>query len=124
LLSDRSFGIVFLTIFEGTAMQIHVHTDHTIHGTEELTTDVQTTITGALSRFTNYLTRVEAHLSDENGHKSGGDDIKCVIEVRPTGRQPIAVTHHAPNVSLAVRGASDKMKSTLATTYDKLTDHR
>jgi hypothetical protein len=107
-----------------TAMQIHVRTDHTIHGTEELTTDVTATVTSVLGRFEPHLTRVEAHLSDENGPKSGTDDIKCVLEVRPAGRQPMAVTHHAGTIAQAVRGASDKMRNALATTYDKITSHR
>lgn len=105
-------------------MQIHVRTDHTIHGTEDLTNDVTATVTSVLGRFEQHLTRVEAHLSDENGQKAGGDDIKCVLEVRPAGRQPMAVTHHAGSVAQAVRGASDKMRNALATTYDKLSSHR
>jgi len=105
-------------------MQIHVRTDHTIQGTDELTSEITETVTTVLGRFEPYLTRIEAHLTDENGPKSGTDDIKCVLEARPAGRQPLAVTHHAASIPQAVRGASDKMKNALSTTYDKLTDHR
>lgn len=105
-------------------MQIHVRTDHTIVGNEELTNEATATIQSGLGRFEQHLTRVEAHLTDENGPKTGGDDIKCVLEARPAGRQPVAVTHHAPSTGLAVRGATDKMKHALSTTFDKLSDHR
>jgi hypothetical protein len=38
-----------------------------------------------------HITRIEVHLSDENGKKEGHNDIQCILEARIEGRDPIAV---------------------------------
>lgn len=86
-------------------MQIQVNTDHNVHGGEGLATFVTTDLETSLSRFDGWLTRVEVHLSEDGGGKP--EDKKCVIEARPGGKQPVAVTHHATTVDDAYsrRGA-------------------
>jgi len=101
-------------------MQIQVNTDHNIEGREALAAHVEATITKSLSHFSQHITRVEVHLSDENADKSGQHDKRCMIEVRLEGRQPTAVTCEAPTVHQAVAGAADKMKSSLHSTLEKL----
>ena len=49
-------------------------------------------LTEELSRFSEHITRLEVHLSDENGIKDGQNDKRCLLEARLEGRQPIAVT--------------------------------
>lgn len=97
-------------------MLIQVNTDSNIEGREELARSVEEKITNALdSRFGDRLTRVEVHLGDENSNKKGGgDDKRCMLEARPAGLQPIAVTHHAESMSLAVDGALAKFKRALS----------
>lgn len=64
-------------------MKIQVNTDRNLDGSAELITQVAATLEGALSRFSNRITRVEVHLSDENGsQKSGSSDKRCVLEAR------------------------------------------
>ena len=47
-----------------------------------------------LGHLTEKLTRVEAHLRDDNSAaKSSGDDKRCVMEARIAGRRPLAVEH-------------------------------
>lgn len=90
-------------------MKIQINTDHNIEGHEALAARVSGAIESALSRFSDHITRVEVHLSDENSDKKGGyDDMRCMIEVRLEGRQPIAVTHQATTIDEAVDGAADK----------------
>lgn len=101
-------------------MLIQVNTDNHIVGREALTTRVQATVEAALSRFDDRISRVEVHLSDENGRKTGPDDKRCVIEVRLEGRQPTAVTHMAATIDDAVSGAADKVVSSLDSTLGKL----
>ena len=60
-------------------MQIQVNTDHNIPGHEALVTKVEETIMKALQRFGKQITRVEVHLSDDNGNKSGANDKRCVM---------------------------------------------
>jgi hypothetical protein len=91
-------------------MQIQVHTDNNITGREDVVRLVQSTVEGAIGRFADRITRVEAHLSDTNGHKSRGDDKRCLLEARLAGLQPIAVSHQAATIELAVTSAADKLQ--------------
>ena len=90
-------------------MQIQVHTDHNIEGRQALATNVSEVVASALGRFSDRITRVDVHLSDDNGDKSRGDDKRCLIEARVEGHQPVAVTHLASTVDQAVDGAADKL---------------
>jgi len=103
-------------------MQIQINTDHNIEGHEALATHVRGVVEGALDHFRDQVTRVEVHLSDEVGHKSGQNDKRCVMEARLQGRQPIAVTHHAGSVHQAVDGAAAKLTRLLETTIVRLRD--
>ena len=103
-------------------MQIQINTDRHIKGHETFTEKIKKEIESALSRISSHITRVEVHLSDENGDKSGQDDKRCVMEARLEGRQPIAVTHQAATVDKAVEGAIEKMFRLLESTLDRLHD--
>lgn len=63
---------------------------------------------------------MEAYLSDVNSHKPGQDDIRCVLEARPSGLRPIAASHQADVVENAVRGAAEKLKRSLDSTLGRL----
>lgn len=101
-------------------MHIQVNTDSNIEGSEELAIQIKGVVESALSRFSDRITRVEVHLSDENGDKSGQNDKRCMMEVRLEGRQPTAVTHHAASLSDAVDGAANKLKRSLESTLERL----
>ena len=101
-------------------MQVQVNTDKHIHGGERLTLWVKTAVEAKLGRFADHITRVEAHLSDENSHKSGGTDKKCVLEARPAGLQPLAVTHLAATLEQAISGAAEKLERLLDSTFGQL----
>jgi len=94
-------------------MQIQVNTDNHIEGREALAAEVEATVAKALSHFSAHVTRVEVHLSDENGAKHGQHDKRCMIEARVEGRRPTAVTCEAATLDQAVAGAADKLKSSL-----------
>lgn len=105
-------------------MQVQVHTDNNIQGREDVVTLVHSSVEGTIGRFRDRITRVEAHLSDTNSHKTKGDDIRCVLEARLAGLQPIAVTHEAPSVELAVTGAADKLERLIESTLGRLKDRQ
>lgn len=105
-------------------MKIQVNTDTHIDGHERLAAHVSATIEHALKRFTDHITRVEVHLSDENGDKSGPQDQRCMLEVRLEGRQPVAVTEHADTQEQAVNGATQKMLRLLDSTLGRLQAQR
>ncbi len=105
-------------------MQIQINTDSNIEGREELGMHVKGVVERALSRFNDRITRVEVHLSDQNGDKSSQDDKRCLMEVRLEGREPTAVTHQAASLDDAVDGAANKMKRSLESTLERLKDAR
>ena len=81
-------------------MQVQVNTDHHIKGHEALVTSVRATLEKP-EPLQRSITRVEVHVSDENGDKQGQNDKRCVMEAR-RGRQPVAVTHQAATVDDAI----------------------
>jgi ribosome-associated translation inhibitor RaiA len=106
-------------------MQVQINTDRNIEGREALADQVRGVVENALSRFSDHITRVEVHLSDENSDKKGGnDEMRCVMEARLEGRQPIAVTHQAATLDQAVDGAADKLTKLIESTLGRLRDHR
>ena len=105
-------------------MQVQVSTDHNIEGHEVFTGQIRGVVESALSRFSDHITRVEVHLSDENSRKSGQDDKRCMLEARLEGRQPIAVTHQAATLDEAVSGAADKMMRLVENTMGRQRDQR
>ncbi len=74
-------------------MKIQVNAHSSVDGTDLLTEMIEATIHAGLDRYGDRLTRVEAHLSeqDRTKGKDQGDD-SCMLEARPTGMKPVAVT--------------------------------
>lgn len=105
-------------------MQIQVNTSNGIENKETLDKWADAEIRQCLSRFSEDVTRVEIHLSDENHDAKGAADKRCAMEARLAKHQPVAVTHHAPNMDEAFRGAADKLKRALDSTLGRLYGHR
>jgi ribosome-associated translation inhibitor RaiA len=103
-------------------MQIQTNTDRNITGSEGLAAQAHAIAEGALARFSDQITRVEIHLSHENGAGGGAEDKRCMMEARLEGRQPIAVTHQAATVEQAMEGAADKLKRSIESTLGRLRD--
>ena len=103
-------------------MQIQINTDHNIEGNERLAAHVKGVVQDALARFQDRITRVEVHLSDQNGDKTGPSDKRCMIEARMEGRKPTAVTHDAATVDQAVEGAAEKLHRSIEHTLERLRD--
>ena len=55
-------------------MQVKVVGDNQVKGTVEVARDVEASVETALRRFGQQITRVEAHLADQNSHKRGDSD--------------------------------------------------
>lgn len=103
-------------------MQIQIHnTDHSLEGREELATHVRAAVELAVGQFRDRITRVEVHLRDQNGDKSGPDDKRCMMEARLEGRQPNAFTHQASTLVDAVEGAADKLRCFVERTLERET---
>ena len=94
-------------------MQIQFNTDNNVIGSEDLIASSTSIISEELSRFSQQITRVEIHFSDEDGNKEGADDKRCMVEARLAGMKPIAVTNQANTNEQALFGAIDKLKTSL-----------
>lgn len=105
-------------------MDVQINTANNVAGREALTQQLEETVRARLSRFSEQLTRVEVHVSDENGDRGGVHDKRCVIEVRPAGREPISVTDQAGSIDQAASGALNKAATALDRTFGKLTDRK
>jgi ribosome-associated translation inhibitor RaiA len=101
-------------------MHIQINTDKNVDGNEQFADQVRRVVLGALDRFQDRITRVEVHLSDKNGQKSGPNDKHCMMEAPIEGRTPTAVSHDAATLDDAVDGAAEKLARVIEHTFDRL----
>jgi len=73
-------------------MKITINTDKHIRLEADRAEQWESEIATSLQRFSEWITRVEVHLTDENSEARGGpDDIRCLMEARPAGQQPVSI---------------------------------
>ena len=73
-----------------------------------------------IGRFSDRLTRVEVHLSDENSPlKRGPHDKRCLLEARPAGMKPLSVDDRSTDIYDAVKGAARKLQRALEKRLEK-----
>jgi ribosomal subunit interface protein len=104
-------------------MIIEVNTDRHIESSERLIDYCKSTLEAEFDRFSEHITRIDVHFSDENGAKGGDDDKRCLIEAKLKGLKPVTASNHASNLDDALSGAIDKMASVLDSTLSKLRGH-
>ncbi len=104
-------------------MIIQLNTDKNLTIHAEYESQINEKINKELSRFTDYISRIEAHFSDENGSKDGLNDKKCVFEARLEGKQPIVTSAFGQTYDLAMNGALEKLKHSLTTFDSKVKAH-
>jgi ribosome-associated translation inhibitor RaiA len=104
-------------------MDIQFNTDKTINGNEKHELHFTSLITEALNRFQSHITRIEVHVSDENGSKTGVNDIRCLLEARIEGRQPISVSAQAGTIESALSSALNKLKASLETIIGRIQNY-
>jgi hypothetical protein len=100
-------------------MLIEVRTDGNIQGSEQLSDHVKAVVQAALDRFGDRIRRVDVHLSDAIGNKTGHDDKCCMIEARRDGREPIVVTHRETTMDQAIQGAVHDLKKSVESAFGK-----
>ncbi len=104
-------------------MQILFNKDKNVTGSEDLIVSSTYKISEELSRYSPQITRLEIHLSDEDGNKDGLNDKRCMVEARLAGMKPIAVTEHAITYEQAIFGAIDKLKTFLESLTGRLKNY-
>ncbi|MDP2359217.1 MAG: HPF/RaiA family ribosome-associated protein [bacterium] len=102
-------------------MRIQINTDSHVEVNDRLARKIRELVRGGLERFGGQVTRVELHLSDEDGDKSAGvESLRCLLEARLAGLQPVSVSHQAPGPEQAVDGAVEKVRRALEKTIGRL----
>lgn len=102
-------------------MRIQINSDRNIEIDEVLEAEISGGLESALGRFSARITLLEVHLSDENSDKKGGhDDMRCLLEARLEGHQPIAVAHRAATLNLAVDGAATRLTKLIKHSQERL----
>jgi ribosome-associated translation inhibitor RaiA len=105
-------------------MIIQINTDKNIKRHQVLAAYVRGIIDSALNRISDHITRIEVHLSDENGKKSGQNVKRCIIEARLEGRRPSAVSHEAATLHQAINGAVKKLTRMLESILGRLNEKK
>lgn len=102
-------------------MLIQINTDNQVEGDDALIERIRSEVKNSLDRFSDRITRVSAHLSDENSsNKFGPEDKRCLMEARLAGLKPISTSHQAATMEEAVNGAAAKLKRALESTLGRL----
>lgn len=103
-------------------MQVQIRTDHNIEGSEALIDRVRGVVEDALNRVSDRISSVDVHLSNQNSdrHQDGNDSMRCMIEARLEGLQPLAVTDQSATLDQAVDGAADKLTHLIDHTLGRL----
>jgi hypothetical protein len=102
-------------------IQLNADKNLTIH--EDYRNKLESILNDELSRYSEHITRLEVHFSDENGSKTGVNDKRCMLEARLAGRKPIAVVDIANTHDLSLMGAVGKLKPSLETIFGRLRSH-
>lgn len=100
-------------------MQIQVNSDKTVTLDASLTRFVKSEVERILATAAAKVTRVEVHLSDVNGRKSGPADKRCVVEARPAGARPLSTSASAKKLDAAIGQALRKMQRALRSFFGR-----
>lgn len=105
-------------------MFIQINTDNQIPADSERDTRIEEQVRQRLARFESRITHFEAHVSDVNGPRGGNADLRCSVEARANGIDPVAAHDNAADVERAVLGATKKVVAVLDRQFGKLTDRK
>ena len=83
---------------------------------------IRNEVRNAVERYQDRITRVEVHLKDVNGPKSGNDK-QCTMEARVAGLDPMAVTADSDDLWTAIVDAAGKLQRKLQSDLEKRRPH-
>lgn len=91
-----------------------------IDSSAHLEDHVKDTLRSEMGRFADRVTRIEVHFADVNGQtKSGRPDKRCLLEARPSGRDPLAIEAVAETFYAAASDAAGKLGRALASRLER-----
>jgi hypothetical protein len=101
-------------------MEIQVHTDRHVRGDEVLIAFVTSEVVTGLGACAGRVMSAHVHLTADSVTRTGSPDLRCMLEARPRGHSPLAVTHCASTKDAAVRGAVADMRSVLERMFQRI----
>jgi ribosome-associated translation inhibitor RaiA len=99
-------------------MVIQFETPHSLNANEAFKAPLIAMLNEKLDRFNREISRLEVHLSDENGKKTGAGDKRCLLEAHIAAMPHVVVTDHSDSFEQAVDGASDKLIASLHSIHE------
>jgi ribosome-associated translation inhibitor RaiA len=102
-------------------MQIFLHTDPNVHGTQLMAKHLHDVVTEAMNRFGERITRVDAFLSNAHSSLKATTelDILCTLEARLVGLDAVIVKVQESNAHQAIDHALKKLLRAVDTQIDK-----
>ena len=92
-------------------MHILLHSDLNTDGSQLMNDHFTGVVNGAMGRYGDRVTRVEAHLSDADGQaRSSAGEIHCTLEARLVGLDAVVVKAQAGNAHEAIDGAVRRLR--------------
>ncbi len=80
---------------------------------------VRRKVSGTCRRFGASMTAVEVHFEHINGPRHGGESVRCVMEARVNGREPVAVSARAEDLYVAIDLASRRLEVAVGRAVDR-----
>ena len=94
-----------------------------VEHSDALETRVRDEVRDALKHHEDQITRIEAHLRDDNSsHKHGADDKRCTLEARVAGRDPVTVEEASDDLYKSIHLCAKKLGRLIDHTFEKLAD--
>ena len=105
-------------------MDIQVRTDYHVDGDQGLIAYVEQQVSTGLEPFSEKITSVQVHLGEESGARKGPHELRCLVEVRLAGHEPVAVRRRGSTKDVVVHGAVADMRHVLERLYGRLDTRR
>ena len=100
-------------------MEIQVRTDRQFPTADEFVSFVGSELLAGLGPCASRVLSACVHLTTDWSAR-GGPVLRCLLEVRPLGHAPFAVTHHAATHDGAVRAAVGDMRGVLERMFRRI----
>lgn len=105
-------------------MIIQLNADKILNVHETFGNKLEDIMSKKLQRFSEHITTLEIHITDENSIKTGPNDIKCILEAHLRGMQSLVVTEKANTLEQSVHKAIDRLKDSLDSIIGRSRDHQ
>ena len=94
-----------------------------IERSEALEAHINQQVEHGLRHYPGRFTRTEVHLHDDNADRGGPNDKRCVIEVRPTGADPLIIEETGDDFYATISVACKKLERIARQFVEKNRDH-